>query len=151
MCGGEKYFSAILYSTYLPRELQWYWTYLDLSVVPTQLVQKGVSISQLLCSWCKQESIVEKVLSQWARDSIALFWRSSVGIIPARTKRLLIGVGRRHPITNRKTGLLAVAPDKGTILSSRVDQSKAGRMQCFKRIFVVKRQNGIRGFVGFKF
>jgi len=46
MCGGETYFSAIPYSTDdLPRELQWCWTYLDLSVVPAQLVQKGVSIS----------------------------------------------------------------------------------------------------------
>jgi len=35
-------FSAIPYSTNDPlRELQWYWTYLDLSVVPSQQVQRG--------------------------------------------------------------------------------------------------------------
>jgi len=45
MCGGKKYFSAILYSTYdLTRKLQWYWTYVGLSVVPAQPVQKGVLI-----------------------------------------------------------------------------------------------------------
>jgi len=39
MCEGMKYFSAIPCSIYVPpRELQWYWTYLDLSVVPAQPV-----------------------------------------------------------------------------------------------------------------
>jgi len=45
MCRDERYFSAIKYSTYdPPRELQWYWTYLDLLAVPAQQVQKGASI-----------------------------------------------------------------------------------------------------------
>jgi len=58
MCGGEKYSSAIPYSTCdppsklqsaakispIPSKLQWYWTYLGLSVVPAQLIQKGASI-----------------------------------------------------------------------------------------------------------
>jgi len=45
MRGGKKYFSAIPYSTYdPPRKLQWYWTYLELLVVPSQPVQKGASI-----------------------------------------------------------------------------------------------------------
>jgi len=45
MCGGEEYVSVIPYSTYdPPRKLQLYWTYLDLSVVPAQPVQKGTSI-----------------------------------------------------------------------------------------------------------
>jgi len=45
MCVSEKYFSAIPYSTYdLPRKLQLYWTYLDLSAIPAQPVQKGALI-----------------------------------------------------------------------------------------------------------
>jgi len=48
MCGGEKYFSAIPYSTYdLPIELQWYWIYSGLSLVSTQPVEKGASIRLL--------------------------------------------------------------------------------------------------------
>jgi len=42
MCGDEKHFSAIPYFTYdPPRKLQWHWTYLVLSVVPAQPVQKS--------------------------------------------------------------------------------------------------------------
>jgi len=42
---GERYFSAIPYSIYDPAtDLQWYWTYQELSVVPTQPVQKGALI-----------------------------------------------------------------------------------------------------------
>jgi len=38
-------FSAIPYSAYdPPRKLQWYWTYLDLLVVPAQPEQKSASI-----------------------------------------------------------------------------------------------------------
>jgi len=48
MCGGEKCFSAIPYSTHdPPRKPQWHWTYLDLLVVPAQPVQNGAPISQL--------------------------------------------------------------------------------------------------------
>jgi len=46
MCGGEKYFSAIPYSTYdPPRKLQWYSTYLGLSVVPAQPVSDNYQFS----------------------------------------------------------------------------------------------------------
>jgi len=35
MCGGEKFFFFFSFSTYdPPRKLQWYWTDLDLLVVP---------------------------------------------------------------------------------------------------------------------
>jgi len=86
--------SAIPYSTYdLSRKLQLYWTYLGLSGVSAQPVQMGSSIEfSLLCSWCEQESIVEKMsgsIARRARDSVAFFRRSSVGLIPARTTRLV--------------------------------------------------------------
>ena len=34
-----------------------------------------------------------------ATDSMARLWRSSVGMIPAKTIKLPIGEGRRHPVT----------------------------------------------------
>jgi len=112
MCGIQKYFSTIPHSTYdPPKELQWHWTYLDLSVVQRSRYKRVPRFEfSLLCSWCEQESIVaivEKVLWAHCRDRAALFRCSSVEVIPARTKRLSIGVGRRHPVTNRKALCMA--------------------------------------------
>ena len=51
-------------------------------------------------------------LGFWARqakDSVALFRRSSVGVMPDRTSRLSVGVGRRHPVTRRKASLMGLS------------------------------------------
>ena len=39
---------------------------------------------------------------QLAKKSVAPWWRSSAGWMPERTRRLSVGVGRRHPVTMRK-------------------------------------------------
>ena len=48
----------------------------------------------------------------WARqakNSVALFRRSSVGVIPDRTNRLSVDVRRRHSVTMRKTSLMSLS------------------------------------------
>jgi len=47
-------------------------------------------------------------IARLIRDSVALFRRSSEGIIPARTKRLSIGLGHRHTFTNRKASCVGL-------------------------------------------
>ena len=64
------------------------------------------------------------------RDSVAPLRRSSTGWMPARIGRLSAGVGRKHPVTIRtivdggvnKAGMNTAAPDKSSVLCSRMDQ-----------------------------
>jgi len=70
---------------------------------------------------------MEKMLwvhAQRAKDSVALFWQSLEGIISARTERLSIGVGQRHPVTNRKTNM------NGLVNEASVLAAVPGRAQC---------------------
>jgi len=55
-------------------------------------------------------------IARRARDSVALFRRSSVGVIPARTKRLSIGFGRRHPVTNRRASCMVLSTRRVCLL-----------------------------------
>jgi len=49
MCKGERYFSTIQYYTYdPPTELQWYCTYLDLSVITASLSSENKESCDLL-------------------------------------------------------------------------------------------------------
>jgi len=118
MCGGEKYFFTIPYFTYdLLRKLH----YLDLSVVLAQLVQKGgLNLSSRCCvvsvnrirSWRRCYGFIV-----WqARDRVALFWRSSVGVNTCRAKRLSNRVGRRHPVTNCKPSCMGLSTRRVCLL-----------------------------------
>jgi len=46
-------------------------------------------------------------MARHARDNVASLRRSSAGWMPAQIGRLFAGVGRRHPVTNRKVSLMA--------------------------------------------
>jgi len=66
-------------------------------------------------------------IAQQSRDSVVLFWRSSVGIIPARTKRLSIGVERRHPVTYRRAWCVGLSTRQVCLLQhqTRTQYSEA--------------------------
>jgi len=55
-------------------------------------------------------------IARRARDSVALFWRSSMGIIPVRTKGLSIGVGRRYLVINRKASNMCLSTRRVCLL-----------------------------------
>ena len=44
-------------------------------------------------------------IAQYARESVAPYWWSSAGWIPARTGKYSVGIGRKHPVTMRKASL----------------------------------------------
>jgi len=126
MCGGEKYFfcHSIFHLSAQKAEVA-----LDLSRSFSSSSAAGTKecfdVSSRCCiigvnrsrSWRRCSGSI----ARRARENVALFRRSSVGVIPARTKRLSIEVGRRHPATNHKVSCMGLSSRRVCLLLNQTE------------------------------